>query len=129
MIRHRIMETEGILVLEPISALSADDFRGLTSSVDTYLSEHPTLHGILINAQNFPGWESLAGLSAHLRFVREHHRKIERIALVTDSPLGTIAPALAKHFVSAQIRHFAYSAFEEALLWLKSTDLRSADNR
>ena len=129
MIRHRIMETEGILVLEPISALSADDFRGLTSSVDTYLTEHPTLHGMLIHAQNFPGWESFAGLLAHLKFARDHHRKIERIALVTDSPLGNIAPALAKHFVSAQIRHFAYSAFEEALLWLKSNALRSAENR
>ena len=74
MIKHRIMETEGILVLEPISALSADDFRGLTVSVDAYLTEHPTLHGLLIHAQNFPGWESFAGLSAHLKFVREHHK-------------------------------------------------------
>jgi hypothetical protein len=122
MIKHHILETEGILVVEPISALSADDFGALTSSVDNYLTEHPTLHGILVHAQNSPGWESFAGLSAHLRFVREHHRKIERVALVTDSPLGTVVPALAKHFVSAQIRHFAYSAFEEALLWLKSMD-------
>jgi hypothetical protein len=123
MIKHRIMETEGILVLEPISALSADDFRGLAESVDTYLTEHPTLHGMLIHAQHFPGWESFAGLSAHLRFVRDHHKRIERIALVTDSPLGTVAPALAKHFVSAEIRHFAYSEFEEALQWLKSHGL------
>ena len=119
MINYRIMEAEGILVLEPMSALSANDFRDLTVSVDTYLAEHHSLHGMLIHAQNFPGWESFAGLSAHLKFVREHHRKIERIALVTDSPLGTVAPTLAKHFVSAQIRRFAYSEFEEALLWLK----------
>jgi hypothetical protein len=127
MITYRIMETEGILVLEPISALSADDFRSLTVSVDAYLTEHPALHGLLIHAQHFPGWESFAGLSAHLKFVREHHQKIERIALVTDSPLGTVAPALAKHFVSAQIRHFAYSEFEEALLWLKSNASDSVD--
>jgi hypothetical protein len=129
MIKHRIMEAEGILVLEPMSALSADDFRDLTVSVDTYLTEHLALHGMLIHAQNFPGWESFAGLSAHLRFVREHHKKIERIALVTDSPLGTVAPALAKHFVSAQIKHFSYSEFEGALHWLKSNDLRSANKR
>ena len=127
MIKHRIMETEGILVIEPISGLSADDFLGLTVSVDAYLTEHQTLHGMLIHAQNFPGWESFAGLSAHLRFVREHHRKIERIAIVTDSPLGTVAPALAKHFVSAQIRRFAYSEFEEALLWLKSNAAGAVD--
>jgi hypothetical protein len=127
MIKHRIMEAEGILVLEPISALSADDFRGLAVSVDAYLTEHPTLQGMLIHAQNFPGWESFAGLSAHLRFVREHHKRIERIAIVTDSPLGTVAPALAKHFVSAQIRRFAYSEFEEAMLWLKKNASGSVD--
>ena len=128
MINYHIMEAEGILVLEPKSALSANDFRDLTVSVDTYLAEHQSLHGMLIHAQNFPGWESFAGLSAHLKFVREHHRKIERIALVTDSPLGTVAPELAKHFVSAEIRRFAYSEFEEALLWLKSNALRSVEN-
>ena len=119
MIRHHIMDTEGILVIEPVSALSAEDFRDLASSVDTYLAEHQTLHGMLIHAQQFPGWESFAGLAAHLKFVREHHKKIERIAIVTDSPLGEVAPALAKHFISAQIRRFAYSEFEEALAWLK----------
>ena len=129
MIKHRIMEAEGILVIEPISALSVEDFRDLASSVDTYLTEHHSLHGMLIHARNFPGWESFAGLSAHLKFVREHHRKIERIALVTDSPLGTVAPALAKHFVSAQIRRFAYAELEEALVWLKSNALCSAENR
>ena len=127
MIKHRIMRTEGILVIEPIAALSEEDFRGLTVSVDAYLTEQPALHGLLIHAKHFPGWENFAGLSAHLRFVREHHRKIERIALVTDSPLGTVAPALAMHFVSAEIRHFGYSEFEEALLWLKKNASGSVD--
>ena len=126
MIKHHIMETEGILVLEPVSALSADDFLDLASSVDTYLDGHKVLHGMLIHTRHFPGWESFAGLSAHLKFVREHHKRIERIAIVTDSPLGTVAPALAKHFVSAQIRRFAYSQFEKALLWLKANSSGSA---
>jgi hypothetical protein len=129
MIKHHVMETEGILVIEPMSALSAEDFRDLASSVDAYLAEHRTLHGMLIHAQHFPGWESFAGLAAHLKFVREHHKRIERIAIVTDSPLGTVAPALAKHFVSAQIRRFAHSEFEEALIWLKSNASGSAENR
>ena len=128
MIKHRIMEAHGIVVIEPISALSADDFRDLTFSVDSYLAEHKTLHGLLIYAQNFPGWESFGGLLAHLNFVRNHHRKIECIAIVTDSPLGTFVPSLAKHFISAQIKHFAYSKIEEALIWLKLNALSSVEN-
>ena len=127
MIKHRIMEAEGILVLEPVSALSAEDFLDLASSVDTYLDGHQSFMGCSSMLSTSPGWESFAGLSAHLKFVRDHHKRIERIAIVTDSPLGTVAPALAKHFVSAQIRRFAYSEFDEALFWLKSNASDSAD--
>lgn len=119
MVNHHIMAAEGILVIEPLSAISADDFRGISVSADAYLAEHPTLHGLLIHTPGFPGWENFAGLAAHLKFVRDHHERIERVALVTDSPLGAIGPALARHFVSAQIKRFAYSELEEALIWLK----------
>ena len=104
----------------PTSTLSADDFRGLSSSVDAYLVDHTTVHGLLIHAKKFSGWETFAGLTAHIQFVREHHRKIKRVAFVTDSALGTVAQAVGKHFVSAEVKHFAYAEFEKALDWLNS---------
>ena len=119
MIHHRIMEEEGILLVEPVASLSKEDFMGLTEPVDAYLEGHGSLHGILIHAERFPGWDSFAGLSAHLKFVRDHHKRIERIAFVTDSPLGAIAETIASHFTTAEIRHFPYSGYEEALNWLK----------
>jgi SpoIIAA-like len=120
MLKHKMMESEGIVVAEPMSTLSADDFLSLTSSVDAYLADHATVRGLLIHAKEFPGWESFAGLTAHIRSVREHHRNIKRVALVTDSAIGTIVQSLAKHFVSAEVRLFAYPDFEKALYWLKS---------
>jgi len=58
----------------------------------------------------------------HDQSSHQGNRRIERIAVVTDSHLGTVAPALAKHFVAAQIRRFLYSESEEALPWLKRAD-------
>ena len=78
------------------------------------LSEHPK--GMLIHAEAFPGWENFAGLAAHIRFVRNHHQKIERVALVTDSPVARVAEAVAEHFIAAEIEHFPFADYEKALI-------------
>jgi hypothetical protein len=56
-----------------------------------------------------------------LRFVRQHHRNIKRVALVTDSSLLTIMPRIASHFVSAQVRTFGSAQRGEALAWLSES--------
>ena len=107
------------MLLKPNKSLSKEDFAGLSASVDTYLADYASIHGVLIHAEAFPGWESFAGFTAHIRFVRNHHQKIERVALVTDSPVARVAEALAKHFTAAEIKHFPFADYEKALSWLK----------
>ncbi len=60
---------------------------------------HGGLRGIMVGALSFPGWDSFAALVTHLRFVRDHHRFVGKIAAVSNSPLLSIAPQLARHFV------------------------------
>ncbi len=120
MLAYEIMNPEGILVLKPHAPLSQDDFGGLSVAVDSYLSGHAKLHGVLIQSKGFPGWENFGAFTAHMHFVRDHHQKLERVALVTDSPVAAIAEALGKHFTSAEIRHFPFPDDAKALEWLKS---------
>ena len=54
----------------------------------------------------------------HFLFVRDHHKRIKRIEVVTDSHLGDFAERLASHFVSAQIRHFPAGQIEVARQWI-----------
>jgi hypothetical protein len=119
MLSYSILETEGILVLKPNSPLSKEDFVGLGAAVDTYLSDHAKLHGVLVHAKGFPGWESFGGFTGHMHFVREHHKMVERIAVVTDIHFAGIAEALGKHFIAAEVRHFPFSDEAKALQWLK----------
>jgi hypothetical protein len=56
-----------------------------------------------------------------MRFVKDHHRKIGKVALVTDSKAAAVAESLAKHFVSAQIKHFDFTEKEQALVWLRQS--------
>jgi hypothetical protein len=120
-IEYTIMKPEGIVLLKPKAALSREDFAGLTKAVDAYLADHPKIHGVLIHAAAFPGWENFTGLTAHIRFVRDHHKNVERVALVTDSSAARVVEALAKHFVAAEIKHFPFADYETALSWLKAS--------
>ena len=120
MLEYTIVEPGGILRVRPAGALTALDFAGLARFADAYLSSHDDFAGLLIESQSFPGWDTFAAFAAQLRFVRDHQRRIERIALVTDSAVANIVENLAKPFVKARIRHFAFGRGEEAMLWLRS---------
>jgi hypothetical protein len=121
MLDYSILKPAGILVLEPHAPLTKEDFKGLGAAADLYLCSHDKLRGVLIHSKAFPGWEDFGGFSAHLRFVREHHKKVARVAVVTDSPLAGIVELLGKHFISAEVKHFSYPEKAKALNWLKAT--------
>jgi len=125
MLEYSIIEPGGILQVTPSGTLSAEDFAGLGRYADAWLSTHGTLGGLLIEAKAFPGWDSFAALAAHLRFFRDHQRRIERIALVTDSPVAHVVELLVEPFVAADIRLFPFDQADAALLWLR-TDGRTA---
>jgi hypothetical protein len=119
MLNHELLRDQGILILYPQGPLQAEDFTSLASVVDPYIREHGTLRGIMVDAQSFPGWDSFAALISHLRFVRDHHRLVGKVAAVSDSPILSAAPQLAKHFVKADVRHFSAGERATALAWLR----------
>jgi uncharacterized protein (TIGR00730 family) len=128
MIQHRFLRERSVLVLEPRGALKADDFTALAAAVDPVIEEQGELAGLLIDAPSFPGWESFAALVSHLRFVRDHHRSIRRVAVVSDSKLLAVAPKLAKHFVGAEVRTFAAAERDAALEWIGASEERATDD-
>ena len=119
MLIHELLRDDGILILRPQGPLQAEDFKSLASVVDPYIQEHGRLRGIMVDAQSFPGWDSFAALVSHLQFVRDHHRLIGKVAAVSDSPILSAAPQLAKHFVKAEVRHFNANERTTALAWLR----------
>jgi hypothetical protein len=110
MLKHELRRNEGILVLRPEAPLEATDFQGLAQEIDPYIEDNGALHGVMIDAESFPGWKDFAALVAHLRFIKNHHQKIRKVA---------VAPKIASHFVQADVRHFPPSLKEEALRWLQ----------
>jgi len=58
---------------------------------------------------------------AHLKFLKEHIQKIEKVAVVADGALANIMPNIADHFVHAQVQHFSFVHEDAALDWLNQT--------
>jgi tRNA U38,U39,U40 pseudouridine synthase TruA len=120
MLTFDLIRDKGILIVTPKEPLEKADFEKLLKTVDPFLAQNKTLSGLMILAKSFPGWENFAGLMAHFKFVMDHQRKIERVAVVTDSDILKILPRIAEHFAHPEVRQFAYSEKDRALTWLEN---------
>jgi len=119
MIEFELLRDVGVLIVAPKEALTAEDFRAVSGTVDPYISENGKLTGLLLEAPSFPGWDSWCALVEHMRFLRDHHRKIERVAAVTDSTILTLAPKIAEHFAHPEFKVFRSGRRAKALAWLQ----------
>jgi len=117
MLTVKIDEVKGIVLLGPDGPLSKKDFESAATVIDPYIEKPGLLNGLVIYTKSFPGWDSFAALSSHLKFVKEHHKKIARVAFATDSGVGNFAEAVAGHFVNAEIKGFSYQELEKAKDW------------
>jgi len=107
----------GILYLRPTAPLTSGDFEQLSEAVDPWIQESGQLNALIIEPEEFPGWDSFGAMLSHFKFVLDHHRKIRKIAIVTNSEAGEIAEKFASHFISAEIRHFPAGQREAAKQW------------
>ena len=122
MIESSLDTARSILYVRPKSALAEEDFVQLAKTVDPFIQSTGDLAGLILEVSAFPGWESLGAMAAHFRFVRDHLKRIKKVAIVTDAPLGTVAETLASNFVSATIKHFPAGATAAARHWITSAE-------
>ena len=118
MIEHTLDTEHSILYLRPQSSLERSDFELLAKAIGPYIEKHGELAGLIVESATFPGWNSLAAMAAHLRFVNNHHKHIKKIALVTNSGLGNVAEQIAALFVAAEVRRFPAGELEAAKQWV-----------
>jgi stage II sporulation SpoAA-like protein len=115
--KSRLIPQTGVIVIEVTQALQTRDFDELALLADAYIQAHDKLEGLVVHAREFPGWENFDSLLRHVRFARDHHRRVHRVAVCSDSKLVKIAPRLAEHFIAAEIRPFGYDELDAAVAW------------
>ena len=118
MLTVKLNEIEGIAILEPDGELSESDFKSASAIIDPYIETSGKLNGIIIHVKTFPGWDSFSALITHLKFIKEHHKKVSHVAFVTNSPIGSFAEHVASHFVNAEIKSFSFDELDDSVKWI-----------
>jgi hypothetical protein len=126
MLRITEDEAHGCLLLEPTGALTRRDLDGLNERFDAWVGRNDTIPNLVIRSERFPTWTDVSALIHHLRFIRSHHRLVERVAIVSDARALDLAPRLASRVVSAEIRHFGSNDLPAALAWVAERDAGTA---
>jgi hypothetical protein len=116
-VSYHLIRESGVIVVEVKQALRAQDFEELASAADAWIEAHGDLQGLVIHAREFPGWENFASFLRHVRFVRDHHRHVKRIAFAADTKLTNVLPAIAELFVHAEVKNFGYDDLDVAIAW------------
>jgi hypothetical protein len=118
MLTAKLDKEKGILHIRPSGPLEQADFDQLAGLADPYIARKGKLEGLIVEIEKFPGWKNLTGMLQHFRFVRSHHRKVRRVALVTDARIGKVAEKIARHFIAAEVKRFPAGEGRDARKWL-----------
>jgi hypothetical protein len=117
MLKVDIKDQANIVVLTPDGAIHAQDIDKMATEVNRYIDEHDRVPNLVIFAKSLPHWANFEALRKHLKFVRNHHEIVKKVALVSDSKLLWLAKILVSRFVGAKVRRFPEEAFDDALAW------------
>lgn len=109
-----------IVLLHPNGTLSESDFAKVSGVIDPYIAKSGSLLGLIISIKEFSGWESFGALVKHIKFIKNHHTKLAKVAIVTDSKIGDLGEKVGSHFLSAKIKHYPYAQFDVARNWMLS---------
>jgi hypothetical protein len=113
----RLVPESGVAVIEVGRALRAEDFDAVARKVDPWINAYGELQGVVIHARRFPGWQTFGSFLRHVQFVRDHQRKIHRVALVAGGKLAQRVPAWAQQWVKPEVKSFPYDQLERAMVW------------
>ena len=120
MLRFERLDDRNILVVITEGPLEEVDFERFAEQIDTNGTAKSRPTRLMIRTESFPGWDSFEAFVAHLKFISEHHRQIERIAIVTDSEILKIMPHIASLLIHPKIKQFDLRETDAALAWLET---------
>jgi hypothetical protein len=109
--------SDGVLKITVPEKLSAEDFRQVAPQIDSLLQQRDTVR-LLVDASHFGGWENMAAFEKHVGFVKTHHQKVERIAVIVGHHWQYWVIGTVRLFVHPDVRTFDQGQESEAQKWI-----------
>lgn len=98
--------------------LTSMNFSALREIVDNFISEKGRLNSLVIDFKQFPGWQDVGSFVDHLTFIKNHHDKIDKVAIISKSTLPALVIPFANHFVNAKLKEFSFEEEDELNEWI-----------
>jgi hypothetical protein len=117
MLSIEIKERKNIVIVTPDGAISATDIDNMAAEINGYINDHDRVPNIVIHTKSIPYWSSFKSVEKHLKFVKNHHEIVSKVAIVSDSKLLWLAKTIVDRFTGAKVRRFTEEAFDDAVAW------------
>jgi len=117
MINVDVKNKMNLIVASPMGAMAEDDIKVFGNTIDNYINEHDRVPNLVFRVETLPHWNSFSALIHHIRLVKNHHRIIAKVAIVSDSSIMSFVQPIADHLTEAKIRQFSERALDDALNW------------
>jgi len=118
MIEFKLDSENLILYIKPLKRLDEKDFEEIAAEIDPIILAQGSLEGIIIETDSFPFWKNISSMLEHFKFVKNHHKKISKIALVTDSHLIEFSKMFVQSFVQPKLQQFPSGQVKMAKEWI-----------
>ena len=116
MIKTEIISANALKITTP-EKLKADDFREIAPQIDSLIIQHGKIR-LLIDASGFNGWENIAAFENHAGFIKNHHQKIERIAVIATHDWQHWVIGAVRMFLHPEVKAYDKGQESEALRWI-----------
>lgn len=116
MIEKMARSHDSVLGFQVSGDVTREDYEILEPPVQTIIKASGSVR-LLLDMTNFR-WEKVEAWGADLRFGREYHNSIERMAIVGQHEWEKWMTRLAEPFYAQQARYFV--DIDEAWAWLES---------
>jgi SpoIIAA-like len=97
--------------------LNAGDFGQIAPQIDSLIQQQGTIR-LLVDASHFAGWQDRAAFEKHIGFVKTHHQKVERIAVIVGHNWQYWVIGTMRLFVHPEVRSFDQGQESEARQWI-----------
>ena len=89
----------------------------LAPQIDSLLQQQGNIR-LLVDASNFGGWEDIAAFEKHIGFVKNHHQKVERIAVLVGHNWQYWVIGTMRVFLHPEVQTFDKGQEAEAQKWI-----------
>ncbi|MBN1590555.1 MAG: STAS/SEC14 domain-containing protein [Pirellulales bacterium] len=112
---------DNVVELALQGTIRANDFDRIREHVDELIARHGAVR-LLLDATEFEGWQDVEAAKTHFEFVKEHHDRVERIAVLGNRQWQHWLASAIGVFLHPEVKCFEPDEREAARMWLGEVD-------